>query len=88
VSADVAAAPNQACSDSHDPDFDGLYVWSNNVTTLSLSNALADLHELCGHLKANNISITALQEINIDLTQTAEHFNNQCTLICASTHIH
>jgi hypothetical protein len=44
-------APNEACGHSIDPNFDGLYVWSNNVNTLSLNNELADLHELCRQFK-------------------------------------
>jgi hypothetical protein len=40
-------APNEACGDTLDPDFEGLTIWSNNVNTLSLSNEMADLHELC-----------------------------------------
>jgi hypothetical protein len=90
-------APNEACGDKMDPNFDGLHVWTNNVNTLSLSNDLADLHELCIHFKTYNIGIAALQEINLDLTQTRiykkikavfdEHFNRQCTLICSSTPI-
>jgi hypothetical protein len=79
------------------PNFDGLHVWSNNVNTLSLGNDLADLHELCIHFKSYNIGIAALQEINLDLTQTKiysrikavfnKHFGNQCTVICSSTPI-
>jgi hypothetical protein len=90
-------APNEACEDPMDPSFDGLYVWSNNVNTLSLSNDSADLHELCIHFKSNHIGIAALQEINLDLTQTKiytriksvfdKHFDKQCTLICSSTPI-
>jgi hypothetical protein len=63
-------APNEACGDPLESNFDGLHVWSNNVNTLSLGNDLADLHELCIHFKSYNIGITALQEINLDLTQT------------------
>jgi hypothetical protein len=58
---------------------------------------LADLHELCRNLKANNIGITALQETNIDLAQASvyqavkavydSHFASQCTLVCSTTHI-
>jgi hypothetical protein len=90
-------APNEACGDTMDPGFAGLHVWTNNVNTLSLSNDLADLHELCTHFQANNIRIAALQEINLDLTQMSiykkikavfdEHFNKQCTIICSSTQI-
>jgi hypothetical protein len=90
-------APNEACGDLLDPDFSGLYVWSNNVNTLSLNNGLADLHELCHILKAKNIGIAALQEINIDLSQASvyqrvkavfdSHFDSQCTLVCSTTHI-
>jgi hypothetical protein len=94
-------APNKAYGDTLDPAFDGLYVWSNNVNTLSLKDSLADLHELCRQLKENNIGIAALQdlqELNIlDLSQALiyesvkavfdSHFDKQCTLICSTTHI-
>jgi hypothetical protein len=95
--ADTESAPNEACGDPLVPSFDGLYAWSNNVNTLSLHNDLADLHKLCCQFKANNIGIAALQEINIDLSQSAiyqkvkavfdENFQKQCTLICSTTHI-
>jgi hypothetical protein len=62
-------APNEACGDTMDPGFPGLHVCTNNVNTLSLSNDLADLHELCTHFQTHNIGIAALQEINLDLTQ-------------------
>jgi hypothetical protein len=90
-------APNEACGDSIDPNFDGLYVWSNNVNTLSLNNELADLHELCRQFKENRIGIAALQELNIDMTQSFvyhkvkavfdEHFDKQCILVCSTTAI-
>jgi hypothetical protein len=90
-------APNKACGDALQPDFDGLYVWSNNVNTLSLANDLDDLHELCRQFKHCNIGIAALQEFNIDMTQTAiyrqvkavfdTHFDGQYILVCASTAI-
>jgi hypothetical protein len=89
--------PNEACGDALQPDFEGLYVWSNNVNTLSLAHELADLHELCRQFKHYNIGIAALQELNIDMTQTSiyrrvkavfdEHFDRQCILVCASTAI-
>jgi hypothetical protein len=92
----VNARP-QCCGDPMDPSFTGLHVWSNNVNTLSLANNLADLHELCIHFKSYNIGIAALQEINLDLTQTTiykqiksvfdKHFDKHCTLICSSTPI-
>jgi hypothetical protein len=41
---DIDSAPNKACGDALDPAFNGLYVWSNNVNTLSLANGLADLY--------------------------------------------
>jgi hypothetical protein len=69
--ADIDTIPNDPCSDSLNTNFNGLNVWSNNVNTLSLGNDLADLHELCGHFKTYNIGITALQEINVDLTQAS-----------------
>jgi hypothetical protein len=87
-------APNEVCGDVLRPDFDGLYVWSNNVNTLSLANDLEDLHELCRQFKHYNIGIAALQELNIDMTQTTiyrrvkvvfdTHFAGQCILVCAS----
>jgi hypothetical protein len=93
----IDEAPYQTCGDAIDPDFDGLYFWSNNVNTLSLSNDLADLHELCRQFKANNIGIAALQELNNDMSQASiyrrvkavfnEHFDKQCTMICSTTHI-
>jgi hypothetical protein len=89
--------PNEACGDPMNAAFEGLYIWSNNVNTLSLHNDLADLHELCRQLKHYNVGIAALQEINIDLTQTYiyrrvkevfdEHFDSQCLLVCSSTAI-
>jgi hypothetical protein len=63
--------PNEACGDAMQPDFEGLYVWSNNVNTLSLTHDLTDLHELCRQFKHYDIGIAALQELNIDMTQTA-----------------
>jgi hypothetical protein len=93
----IENAPNEACGDPLDANFAGLYVWSNNVNTLSLNIGLADLHELCRNLKENNIGIAALQEINIDLSQALvyqavkavfnSHFDSQCTLVCSTTHI-
>jgi hypothetical protein len=90
-------APNEACGDTMDPGFARLQVWTNNVNTLSLSDDLADLHELCAHFQTYNIGIAALQEISLDLTQTRiytkikavfdEHFNKQCTIICSLTPI-
>jgi hypothetical protein len=90
-------APNEACGDSIDPNFDGLYVWSNNVNTLSLTNDIADRHELCRQFKEHRIGIAALQELNIDMTQTSiynrvkavfdEHFSKQCIMICSTTAI-
>jgi hypothetical protein len=90
-------APNEACGDTMDPGFAGLHVWSSNLNTLSLSNDLSELHELCTHFQTYNVGIAALQEINLDLTQTKiytkikavfdEHFNKQCTIICSSTPI-
>jgi hypothetical protein len=89
--------PNEACGDPLNVAFDGLYIWSNNVNTLSLNNDLDDLHELCRQLKHYNVGIAALQEINIDITQTSiyrcvkavfdEHFDSQCILVCTSTAI-
>jgi hypothetical protein len=58
-------AANEVCGDVLRPDFDGLYVWLNNVNTLSLANDLEDLHELCRQFKHYNIGIAALQELNI-----------------------
>jgi hypothetical protein len=63
----IDSAPNEACGDSLDPDFEGLYVWSNNVNTLSLANDCADLHELCRQFKEFNIGLAAFQELNIDM---------------------
>jgi hypothetical protein len=93
----VDQAPNKACGDPIDPNFTGLYIRSNNVNTLSLTNDLADLHKLCRHFQANNIGIAALQELNIDMSQASiyqrvkavfdEHFDKQCTMICSTTHI-
>jgi hypothetical protein len=93
----IEGVPNRACGDPIDPEFDRLYFWSNNVNTLSLKNDLADLHELCRQFKANHIGIAALQELNIDMSQTKiyrrvkavfeEHFDKQCTIICSTTHI-
>jgi hypothetical protein len=90
-----ASPPNEACRGPLDPAFDGLYIWSNNVNTLSLANDLADLHELCLQLKSSNIGIAALQELNIDMTKTwiytrvkevfDEHFDRQRILVCSST---
>jgi hypothetical protein len=90
-------APNKACGATLDPEFDALYIWSNNVNTLSLTNDLADLHELCRQVKAHNIGIAALQELNIGMTQTSiyqrvkavfdEHFDRQCIIVCATTAI-
>jgi hypothetical protein len=65
----IANAPNEACGDFINRNFDGLYVWSNNVNTLSLANDLADLHELCRQFKEYRIGIAAFQELNIDMTQ-------------------
>jgi hypothetical protein len=89
--------PNEACGDILQPDFEGLYIWSNNVNTLALANELTGLHELCRQFKHYNIGIAALQELNIDMTQTSiyrrvkvvfdEHFDRQCILVCASTAI-
>jgi hypothetical protein len=62
---------NEACGDAMQPDFEGLYVWSNNVNTLSLAHELTDLHALCRQFKHYNIGIAALQELNIDMTQTS-----------------
>jgi hypothetical protein len=61
-------APNKACGDPIDPTFSGLHVWSNNVNILSLSNNLANLHELCRQFKENQIGIAAMQKLNIDMT--------------------
>jgi hypothetical protein len=52
--------PNEACSDALQTDFEGLYVWSNNVNTLSLAHELTDLHELSPQFKHYNIGIAAL----------------------------
>jgi hypothetical protein len=89
--------PNEACGDPLNAAFDGLYIWLNNVNTVSLNNDLNDLHELCRQLKHYNVGITALQEINIHITQTSiyqrvkavfdEHFGSQCILVCALTAI-
>jgi hypothetical protein len=83
--------PNEACGDPQNAAFDGLYIWSNNVNTFSLHNDLANLHELCRQLKHYNVGIAALQEINVDITQTSiyrqvkavfnEHFDSQCILV-------
>jgi hypothetical protein len=64
---------------------------------LSLTNDLADLHELCRQFKAQNIGIDTLQELNIDMSQAYiyqrvkavfdEHFDKQCTMICSTTHM-
>jgi hypothetical protein len=35
----IENAPNEACGDPIDPDFNGLYVWTNNVNTLLLQDA-------------------------------------------------
>jgi hypothetical protein len=93
----IDTAPNEACGDSLDPNFDGIYVWFNNVNTLSLNNDLADFHELCRQFKEFRIGIAALQELNIDMTQTfvynkvksvfEQHFDKQCILICSTTAI-
>jgi hypothetical protein len=93
----IKNAPNEACGDPIQPDYPGLYIWFNNVNTLSLTNDLADLHELCRHFKSNKIGIAALQELNTDITQNSiyqrvrqvfdEHFNTQCILVCSSTRI-
>jgi hypothetical protein len=93
----IENAPNEACGDPIQPDYPGLYIWSNNVNTLSLTNALADLHELCRQFKTNNIGIAALQELNIDITQNSiyqrvrqvfnEHFEKKCILVCSLTRI-
>jgi hypothetical protein len=93
----IDGVTNLACGDAIDPDVDGLYFWSNNLNTLLLKNDLDDLHELCRQLKAHNIGISALQELNIDMSKAYiyrrvkavfdEHFDKQCTLICATTHI-
>ena len=77
--------PNEACGDTLQPDFDGMYVWSNNVNTLSLTNDLSDLHELCRQFKHYNIGIAALQELNIDMTQTAIYRRVQAVLMSIST---
>jgi hypothetical protein len=94
---DIDLVPNELRGDAMYATFEGLPVWSNNVNTLSLSDDLADLHELCGHFKNNNIGIAALQEINIDLTQAKiykrvkavfeQHFHKRCILICSTTSI-
>jgi hypothetical protein len=94
---DTAMAPNRACGDNMDPNFDGLYFWSNNVNTLSMKNDMADLHELCRQFQENNVGIAAMQELNIDMSQAhiyksvkavfEEHFTKHCTLICSTTHI-
>jgi hypothetical protein len=94
---DIDLVPNELCGDALDATFEGLHVWSNNVNTLSLRDDLADLHELCGHFKNNNIGIAALQEINIDLTQAKiykrvkavfeQHFHKRCILICSTLNI-
>jgi hypothetical protein len=67
----IENAPNEACGDPIQPNYPGLYIWSNNVNTLSLTNDLADLHELCRQFKSNNIGIAALQELDIDITQNS-----------------
>jgi hypothetical protein len=84
-------APNEACGDPIDPNISSLYVWSNNVNTLSLSKDLAELYELCRQFKEHRIGLAALQELNIDMTQASiyrkfksvfdEHFSKQCILI-------
>jgi hypothetical protein len=93
----IENAPNEACGVPIDPNFDGLYVWTNNVNTLSLQDSLADLHELCRQFKEHNIGIAALQQLNIDLSQASSHkrvcavfdshFDKQCTLVVLTTHI-
>jgi hypothetical protein len=90
-------APNKACGDPINPTFSGLYIWSNSVNKLSLSNNLANLHELCRQFKENQIGIAAMQELNIDMTQASvyrkvkgvfdEHFSKQCIIICSTTSI-
>jgi hypothetical protein len=94
---DIDLIPNDICGDAMDASFKGLHVWSNNINTLSLTDDLADLHELCGYFKTHNIGIAAFQEVNIDMTQAKifkrvkavfdQHFQKRCILICSTTSI-
>jgi hypothetical protein len=67
----LTKAPNLPCGHPFLPDHGQFRVWSNNINGLSADNGFAALHELCIALKPHNVGAIALQETNLDFTQSS-----------------